>query len=594
MSINPETDLNLDELFQPAWAKESAQQNRFDRYEPRDRPDRGDRRGPPGRRPGGDRPRRGPREGGREGGRERRDFSRGDRRGGPRRDDRGGRYEHREPPPPPPELDVAIQAEEKGAESLARQIRTTGRAYPLFDIAAMILQKPERYQVLFSVKKDPEGQPLQRLFSCTLDGTVWLSEDEAVAHVLRSHLPTFYQTERTQTDPPKGTYTFVAQCSLSGVILGPPNHHDYQAKLHELHSRRFSRMPFEVYKSRVKIVRDEEVVKQWVDEQSWKTEYVCLNVPESLTLPDMEAVEKHFREVHLAVIVTEVERHALPGSACGRLRGGLFRLYRGLLDQQRRFPMQVATSLSQQFATRGLQFFKVNKTVTHVWVARPTFLDLENEPVSDSVRRIVEFINAHPKCTRRQLIETLAPTPAQAAPAAPPPVPATPADSGATAAEGQPAKEAPAAPAPVAEPPPTPEQNALIGDLHWLVHQGHVIEFANGTLETAKKPAPRPPRTEKPRKPAQPAEPEGAKPEAASSAPTDPAPPVEPAPGVSAAAAVTPAPSGDSTPSTESAPVRVETEKPGSSAPVAEPEPQSSAEPEATKPEPPTPPASTP
>ena len=34
----------------------------------------------------------------------------------------------------------------------------------------------------------------------------------------------------------------------------------------------------------------------------------------------------------------------------------------------------------------------------------------------------------------------------------------------------------------------------LVGDLHWLVHQGHVIEFANGILDTAKKPLPRPAR----------------------------------------------------------------------------------------------------
>jgi hypothetical protein len=43
---------------------------------------------------------------------------------------------------------------------------------------------------------------------------------------------------------------------------------------------------------------------------------------------------------------------------------------------------------------------------------------------------------------------------------------------------------------------PTPEQTAIIGDLHWLIHQGHVIEFADGLLETAKKPAVRPPKAE--------------------------------------------------------------------------------------------------
>ena len=135
----------------------------------------------------------------------------------------------------------------------------TGRAYPLFDIAQMILQKPERHAVAFSVVKNAEGKPSQALFVCALDDTLWLSEDEAVGHVLKKHFVTFYQAERTATEPPKGRYTFVAQCGMSGVVLGPPNHHDYQNQLHKLHSERYSRMPFEVYKSRVRIVRDEEV-----------------------------------------------------------------------------------------------------------------------------------------------------------------------------------------------------------------------------------------------------------------------------------------------------------------------------------------------
>ena len=84
---------------------------------------------------------------------------------------------------------------------------------------------------------------------------------------------------------------------MSGVILGPPNYHDYQNQLRKLHAERFSRMPFEMFKSRVKIVKDEEVVKKWVEDQSFKTEYVCLNVPEPMRLTSREEVEKHFREV---------------------------------------------------------------------------------------------------------------------------------------------------------------------------------------------------------------------------------------------------------------------------------------------------------
>jgi len=370
------------------------------------------------------------------------------------------------------DVNVSFVPDEKGVESLARQIKITGRAYPLFDIAQMILQKPERHAVVFSVKKNAEGQPIQPLFVCALDDSLWLSEAEAIAHVLKKHFSTFYLAERTATEPPKGKYTFVAQCGMSDVILGPPNYHDYQNQLRKLHAERFSRVPFEMYKSRVRIVRDEEVVKKWIDNQSWKTEYVCLNLPEPLRLDTLEAVEKHFRETHKENIIKPVESHTLVGTEARVLRSPeLLRLVRSVWEDQRRFPLQIATVLSQQFASHGLQFFKVNKTVTHVCIARPHHLDMEATPVSEGVKRIVDHINTHPKCTRRRLMEVLAP---------------------AQAGTDSPKEDTP----PPANAEPTPEQTAVIADLHWLIHQGHVIEFANGTLETAKKPLPRPPRPE--------------------------------------------------------------------------------------------------
>ena len=486
MSTLPDSELDLDKLFLPAWAQEPSaskyakyegETERYDRRGDRDRRGprpprrdgpagprrddnrpRGDRRGPP--RPGGGAPRPGG-EGGRPAGGPRPEFRRGDLR------------DRRPAPPPLVEIDLSLRPEEKGVESLARQIKMTGRAYPLFDIAQMILQKPERHTVVFNTKKNVEGKPVQPLFICALDDTLWLSEDEAVSHVLRKHFATFYQAERTATEPPKGKYTFVAQCGMSGVILGPPNHHDYQNQLRKLHSERFSRMPFEEYKSRVRIVRDEEVVKKWVDDQSWKTEYVCLNLPEPLQLPTMEAVEQHFRATHKENIIKPVESHSLNGGAARLLRSSeLVRLVRSVWEDQRRFPLQIATVLSQQFASHGLQFFKVNKTLTHVCVARPHYLDMTATPVSEGVKRIVDYINSNAKCSRRQLVEALAPSPV------------TPAVAPA-ASEAAPAAQPDSAQ-------PTAEQTVVIADLHWLIHQGHVIEFANGILETAKRPLPKP------------------------------------------------------------------------------------------------------
>lgn len=495
-----ELELDLDLHFLPAWAQRSSTENKYAKFEGGgdERERRGDRRGPPGQyrdrppRRDQDRP-RGPREGGerRPGGPpwQRREGGYAGPRGGPRYEER------REVIAPPVHLNVNFIPEEKGVEALARQICLTGRAYPLFDIAHLILKKPDRYEVNISVIKDAEGKVAQPLFICELDETLWFSEQEAINHVLDKHFATFYQTEKQPTDPPKGVYTFVAQCGMSGVILGPPNYHDYQNKLRKLHAERFSRMPFEAFKSRVKIVKDDAIVKKWIEDQSFRTEYTCLNVPETIKLNSREEVEKHFRETHLPVVIKSVESYTLSGPAAQNQPGRpLQSLVRHTWDEQQRFPLRVVNTLSQQFASQGLHFFKVNKNVTHVAVARPRYLDIQATPVSDGIQKIVEFIGRTPKCTRRKILDGLAPTPA-AAPASAQPVPGT-----APAGAGTPAGE------PAGEPPPSPEIATINSDLHWLIHQGHVIEFANAIVELARRPIPKPPRPEPRPSAAKPAE----------------------------------------------------------------------------------------
>ncbi|HMO66524.1 MAG TPA: hypothetical protein PKE47_15100, partial [Verrucomicrobiota bacterium] len=150
-------------------------------------------------------------------------------------------------------------------------------------------------------------------------------------------------------------------------------------------------------------------------------------------------------------------------------------LARRELDLQHRFTLKLITLLSDRLTRAGLQLFKINKTALHICAARPRFLDLEANPASDSVRRILEAVTAQPGLNRRQLLEKLGVP-------LPPPAP-----------EGQAAAEAP---------PPSPELAGLIAPLPWLIPQGHVIEYADGRPEAGKRPPPRP--TPPPPKPAAP------------------------------------------------------------------------------------------
>src|SRR6266540_6856062 len=143
MSNSPDTSFDLEDLelqLLPAWAKQSPDANRYAKYQgegdagPRGR----ERREGRGNRP--ERPERRQREEG-SFGRQRRP---GEARAGADRREAAGRFdrprgeEKREAAPPLPDVAVSFVPAEKGVESLARQIRLTGRAYPVFDIAHLI------------------------------------------------------------------------------------------------------------------------------------------------------------------------------------------------------------------------------------------------------------------------------------------------------------------------------------------------------------------------------------------------------------------------------------------------------------------------
>jgi len=463
MTEKPDNDLSLELQFLPDWVTDDAGANKYAGHSGEDRQQGGRRGGNrDGSRPsrGGDRSARRP-----QGGQRKKEFKgkggpRGDRRDGPR-DKRGGKPRR----PQAPQLDIKVDfvPDAQGVESIAKEIRLTGRAYPLFQIALLVLDRPARFTVNLRVIKKPGGEVAQRLFTCKLDDTVWLTQEQALRHALDCHFDQFYSTNKIEVDAPKGNFMFVAQCGVTNEYLGPPNHHDYQNKLVSFHAERLPRMPFEKFKSRIKILKEEESVNAWVEQSKWKTEYAALQVDEELTFTNREEVESHFRLTHLSSVVEEVQTHSLSGTAARELRDPRT-LAEFLPDQwhrQKHFPMQVATHLSKIFSGMGLQFFKKDKKVTHVSVAKPNYLDVEVEPVSDGIRKVIQFIEVTPNCTRRHILENL---------------------GGLAHVEPKEGENPP----PMAE--QTEEQKQLISDIHWLIHQGHVLEFSNGIIETAKKP----------------------------------------------------------------------------------------------------------
>jgi hypothetical protein len=132
----------------------------------------------------------------------------------------------------------------------------------------MIIEARERYRIRFTASEPA------KLYQCLADASLWLSREEAIQHVLSGPaLEHFYTAEDVSVDPPAGNFSVIAVCGLSGVILGPPNHHEYQRNIARLHRERFADMSIERYKSRIRMESGEEILEKWKEQVSHVRQY---------------------------------------------------------------------------------------------------------------------------------------------------------------------------------------------------------------------------------------------------------------------------------------------------------------------------------
>lgn len=436
---------------------------------------RGDRRGPGG--PGfGDRGRGGPPPrrdgpGGFGGARDQRGAGGGFRprgEGGPRRDgdDRRGpprRFGDRDRGAPPQrewveiprDVQITIYPDEKAVDALAAHVRQSGHAFSMFDAARLVLAGGDRFMVRYRCAEErPSG-----LFSVPADGSLFLTRDEALAHVLRSAaLDEFYRAEDVELEAPKGEFASVAVCGMSGEVIAPPSHHSYQTGLMRLHRERFSNMAFEDFKRRVKVESNPELVAKWKENMSKGRRWVCLKgeTPEGgepMALSSRSDMEAHFRRTFGNDAVVEVREAVIHGNIDkNKLTHVLFILLRQSVDAARKHLFEISQKLGAGLERRGLKLFKRRAGKQYVCRMKPRAIDA-GMVFSDRLSQIVDILKGSQGMPMQKLVESIVPSP-------------EPAEGTDSAAPKH----------------PTDEQINVIKDIRWLANEGYVIEYSDGMV----------------------------------------------------------------------------------------------------------------
>ncbi len=470
------------------------------------------------------------------GGGEPRRFDRGGP-GGPRREYRGeprgdrregGEQSYDRAPYISPYFTATCYPEDTGFAAIVKAVRASCRTFQLFEITKAVLEKNDRFVVVVQRARPQaaEGVPAEKpapLYMSLPDHLPFDTEEAAVQHALSNNLTAFFEMAEVEVDPPKGSYSIINKCGITGDLLGPPNYHRYQQILQQHYAAKIKGMSFDRFRENIVSVREPEVAAAWLEKMkkitryTWKppvarttttppmpvaapaetapaespaaasadvaapaAEAPAATAPEAaappapapeapapITFDSIEDARLHLLTHARDKVVRALDNVRFHGKNIEKLPPGeIRRALEGHLERQRRFPLDTANALRGRLRRESFTIFKKgSRGVSYVCAVKRRFR-VPGQVFSDSISALIDFIEKHPMVHVKDLPKNYLgidiPAPQAAAPAAP-------------GADGT-------APSVVLPPEQAEKLRKMSNDLRWLVMEGYVTEFSDSKL----------------------------------------------------------------------------------------------------------------
>jgi hypothetical protein len=341
----------------------------------------------------------------------------------------------------PPQIITRFLPYTPAFENVVAQIKSGSVAYSLYALARLFLEKPERYEVELTGKME------STFYRLGDHGTFSLNRKFLEQNAFRLAQSDFYKIDVTESEPIKGNFSNVARCRLSGTLLGPTNHHNYQLQLRSLYEQRFSRrMSFADYQRQIEIVNDAALIERWKEEARKVINYTTSREDVPLAFSSATEAERHFRSHYLECLIERPEKVIIGGVSSRRLADRVLnRTVEDAWVRETRSPSGMMQELAGQFRQNGLHVFRHRRGMLFVSPIRTRAFVHAQTGVSPSVNAILEALGGTAVMNRKQLFEKLV--------------------GDLTTEEADPRKL------------------ALASDLRWLINEGYVIEFNDGALD---------------------------------------------------------------------------------------------------------------
>ena len=322
--------------------------------------------------------------------------------------DRRPRFEDR---PKPLNVEVKVLPETKALGTIIRKLQSDAHAYKLKDLAYFFLDNPSSVLLKITPKKNtpvhstPTPSTFTAFFQCKACGFASTKEEDVIEHVVSAHLADYYDSKEIEVEPPKGNFNCVAKCGLSGVLLGPPNIHEFNAVVKEMIRTKYPDMSEVQYRAHIEMVRDADTIEEWRKSATKKTMFFAKGTA------DQEGAQALTREQAEG----EFKRNVLP-SMLGTPKNLMITAEVAMkspvkplqwaandaLQAERRAPYNMCFALRGAFHHRKLKFFRANDAHGQEFVTNVEYKEFDAEHAIPELAQAAKFVAEHPCCDKSE------------------------------------------------------------------------------------------------------------------------------------------------------------------------------------------------
>ena len=330
---------------------------------------------------------------------------------------------------------LVITPDTKVLSKLKNQIRKTGISYSMDEISSTISSKLERIQIKIEHLEDKKEE---RFYETNFDGFIFNTKRKAIEHIMNKGLSSIVTIYNETNGTPNGNYITILKCPITDKLLPPKSFHNFKDIVNEhLISNKISNN-YENYVAKLVVVDDLDTINLWKETPLSKSVY-CLKKYENneKKFSSLESLSNYIEVLKTDQFIKSHKFITVREGNVMNLEKDLITYMEDFMKSSNKWKKDLFFNILINLKKSGFHIFKYGvKNHLYATGIKPKSIQLSG--LSDICVKITKLINSTKAMKKGEVLNSIG---------------------------SQKVKK-----------------DFILNELKWLVREGYVREFSNGTI----------------------------------------------------------------------------------------------------------------